>query len=66
MQVALTQEGWGVILHFSNGASVRAQIYEYARKRYHAFMHRETQYRKTSSPPPPPPPSHRTHHSLNP
>ena len=38
LQLRLQLEGWGVALHLSTGASVRSQVYEYARRRYLAFM----------------------------
>ena len=37
MALRLQLEGWGVALHLSTGASVRSQVYEYARRRYLAF-----------------------------
>ena len=37
LQLRLQLEGWGVALHLSTGASVRSQVYEYARRRYLAF-----------------------------
>ena len=48
--MSLTQLGWGVVLHFANGCSVRAQIYEYARKRYHAFMRAKEKGQNMSTP----------------
>ena len=38
LTLRLQLEGWGVALHLSTGASVRSQVYEYARRRYLAFM----------------------------
>ena len=57
MALRLQLEGWGVALHLSTGASVRSQVYEYARRRYLAFMRAThtsggTQAHTTYAPPP--------------